>query len=203
MKRFLKKANRGLLLGAFALISLIIYIVVDYVSFSNEKTQIKETVENYIGGVYEALEQDDYEALNEHIKALWTGEPVITTGYFEDKESMLTLYEHIQADKPTSEYGEITYSIEEMSIKKSGPNMACVTVSFSTSMENGCNANLVEPFCSYTSCWFYTEEENDARYIYDVEYEGSIYLRKEDGEWKIAQSDVWSFDCMQYMKEGK
>lgn len=203
MKKFLKKANRGLILGAFALVSMIIYIIVDYSSFSNEKPQIKETVENYIGGAYEVLEQNDYEALNEHIKASWTGEPVITTGYFEDKESMLTLYEHLQADKQTGEYGEITYSIEEMSIKKSGPNMACVTVNYSVSMEADCKADLVEPFCSFASNWFYSGEESDVIYIYDIEYEGSIYLRKEDGQWKIAQSDVWSIDWTQRMKEGE
>lgn len=203
MKKFLKKANRGLILGAFALISLIIYIVVDYSSFSNEKIRIKEAVENYIGGFYDTLELDDYKALEMFVKDSWASEPVMNLGYYEDKESMLTLFESIESEKPTSEYGEITFSMDEMTIKKCGPNMALVTIKYSAEIEYGCNADIIEPLYPYISYWYYSEEKDDKRYIYDMDFEGSIYLRKEDGEWKIAQSDVWSYNCNQREKEGE
>lgn len=203
MKRFLKRANRGLILGAFAIVVLVIYIVVDYSNFNSEKPKIKEDVENYIGDFYNCLEKNDLEALKKHVKDSWTGEPVMQTSYYEDKNSMLTLFDQAEAQNPSSKYGEITYTMDEMSIKKSGPNMAYVTVKFTASIEYGCCADIIEPFCPYVMCWYYSEEQNDDRYVYEMDFEGSLYLRKEDGEWKISQSDVWSTSCMPHAKEGE
>ncbi len=205
MKRFLKKANRGLILGAFALVALVIYIVVDYTSFNNEKPKIKEAVENYIGGFYDVLEQNDFKALEAYVNEKWTSEPVMPTWYFEDKESMSTLFDTLEEEETYSEYGEITFDMNKLSIKKSGPDMACVEVNFTAEIEYGSRSDIIEPFFPYLSCWYYEENEElkDKRYIYEMDFEGSIYLRRIDGEWKISQSDVWSMDCTQHEKEGE
>ena len=48
MKKFLKKTNRGIILSAICLVILVIYVSVDFITFSTQKDTIRQTTENYI-----------------------------------------------------------------------------------------------------------------------------------------------------------
>ena len=53
MKKFMKKANRGLLLTAVVLTVMIIYVLADYISFQSEKETINDTVNQYFTDIYQ------------------------------------------------------------------------------------------------------------------------------------------------------
>lgn len=43
--------NRGIILSAICLVILVIYVSVDYITFSTQKDTIRQTTENYINDV--------------------------------------------------------------------------------------------------------------------------------------------------------
>lgn len=201
MKKFLKKANRGLILGAVALILLVIYIIVDYSGFNEEKPKIKEAVENYIGEFYERLSDDDYEGICKLVNEAWESEPVLVTSYHDDKESLSQFFKSEKNETQKALYGDISHTIDKLTVSKSGPDMAKVTVNYTATIEYDSSGDIMSPCCSYSQGWYGFEDEESARYIYVYSYETEIYLRKVDGEWKLVQSDEWSTDCTAYKKE--
>ena len=189
MKKFLKKANRGLLLGGLALFLLIIYIYVDYSGFDEEKTKVKEVVENYIENFYMKMSQNDYEGIYELVDKSWSDEIIITGEdyYYEDKENLSQFFEAHKSKTTKEQYGKVTSDIEMLSVSKIGPDMAKVEVSYSVNMEIGAESKYYSPFTSYSSRLY--EDDIHKEYIYKVEYFVNVYLRKVDGEWKIVQCE--------------
>lgn len=204
MKKFLKKANRGLILGSFVLILLVIYIIIDYSSFSSEKPIIKTTLENYISNFYDDLSQNDYTELKKLVNDSWTPKPVVSSyyNYFHDKTYALNSLS--DSNNSLGNYGEISYEIKKVSVKKSGPNMAYAQITFKASVENNnVKMALLDPFCSFDGYWYDKNDDDDSNknYVYDLGYEYELYLRKEDGEWKISQVSGYNTDISQHLKE--
>ncbi len=205
MKRFLKKANRGLILGAFALVLLVIYIVVDYSSFSSEQPQIKEAVENYIGEFYKRLSEEDFSGISKLMNDTWTDEIVVEKSYYDDKEILSQFFEEVSNDEKDMKYGDITYKVKSMSVSKAGPGLAKVLMVYEASIEYGVSGNYMAPFMPYFTGWYVTEDEEELnkQYIYEVQYECDLYLRKVDGKWRIAQSSGMDIYCDRKEKESE
>lgn len=205
MRRFLKKANRGLLVGAFALILLVIYVIVDYSSFSNEKPKIKETLENYITNFYAELSTNDYEGVKEIVIDSWTDEPVDTFGYYyDDKDGILSVIDEAKGYSNAGKYSNNSVAIESISIKKSGPGMALAKVKFEAAIEYGWEGDFIDPFTSYATylCADIADKE-DQRYTYELDYECEVYLLQVDGEWKLSQASCWNTNGGYYKVEGE
>ena len=204
MKRFLKKANRGILLGGFALILLVIYIVVDYSGFSNEKPKVKEAVENYIEKFYEKMSANDYEAISELVDDTWANETVVSSayGYYDEKKDLSQFFESKAREEHEEKYGKCSYEIDKLTVSKAGPNVSKVEFVYEATVEFGASGEYLSPFEPYTSGW-YNEEEEDTRYEYEITYEVEAYLIKEDGDWKLVQCNSWQVNFMRYEKEGE
>ena len=204
MKRFLKKANRGLLLGGFALILLVIYVVVDYSGFSEEKPKVKETVENYIEKFYEKLSANDYKGISELVDNTWSGETVVSAayGYYDDKEELSQFFERHTREEHEEKYGECSYEIDKLTVSKAGPDVSKVEFVYEATIEYGNSGNYLSPFEPYTSGW-YDEQDNIATYEYKITYEVEAYLIKEDGDWKFVQCNSWQTNFTRYEKEGE
>lgn len=204
MKRFLKKANRGLLMGAFALFLLVIYVVVDYSGFNDEKPKVKEAVEDYLDKFYEKLSDNDYKGICELVEDTWSDKTVASEvfGYFDDKKKLSLFLENYANEKHSEKYGNCLYEIDSMSVTKAGPNIAKVNFIYKATVEYGSSGSYLSPFEPYNSVW-YNEEENDAVYEYEITYEVKAYLVKEDGTWKLTQCNSWQADSMYHEKEGE
>ncbi len=205
MKRFLKKANRGLLLGGLALILLIIYIIVDYSGFSEEKPKVKKTVENYIEKFYEKLSANDYKGISELVDNTWSGETVVSAayGYYDDKEELSQFFERHAREDHEGKYGKCSYEIDKLTVSKAGPNISKVQFDYKATVEYDNSGDYLSPFEPYSAGYWYDEEANDIRYEYMVTYEVEAYLIKEDGDWKLVQCNSWQIDFTRYEKEGE
>ncbi len=203
MKRFLKRVNRGIILGAFALIVLIIYLIVDYSNFSKEKSQIKTTLENYISGYYELMEKNDYDGLANHVNDTWTSKKVMnaSTFWYDSMENILFVFEDVDNYPKMDDYGQIEHSIKKITVKKSGPNMAYATIKYSAEVEFGAYGEPIHPFGTYISYWYDPEQIDENRYVFNIDYEAEVYLIKEDGQWRLSQSQGWETSYNQGLKE--
>ena len=79
MKKFLKKTNRGIILSAICLVILVIYVSVDYITFSTQKDTIRQTTENYINDVLKT--NSESVDLNKHRELITD----ILNNYWTDK----------------------------------------------------------------------------------------------------------------------
>lgn len=142
MKKFLKRANRGLILGGIILVILVIYLVIDYATFSAQKDDIANVVKGYIAEI-DALNTDadsfDETKFDDTMAKIQT----ILDTYFCDKSGSQGSYVYTKS-KLYTEYAEsktwvelqadgssITdadYEYSNFSVKKNGPGSAYVTV---------------------------------------------------------------------------
>lgn len=203
MRKFLRKANRGLILGTVAIIVLLIYVISDYKSFSSEKSTIRTTLENYITDYYVKMSQNDYEAIESLVKETWTSRPVMPEEnywYLTDKEALINFYDEFQKGNiKVGKYVNPECSIKSISVKKCGPGMAYATVRFEVTVEGDTNLEIINPFEEYAQGYMYSEEDTQI-YVYMLEYESDVYLVKEDGQWGISQSSIWNTNMNFYVK---
>lgn len=205
MKKFLKKANRGVLLAGFALFLLVIYIYVDYSGFSEEQPKIQETVENYIEDFYKELSENDYEGIYKLVDEYWSDELIMlgNNRYYEDKEALSQFFEENINYKHKDKYGETSCTINILTVSKLGPGMAKARVNYSAEMELGADTYYHSPFLSYKESGYGYDEENNNRYIYTVVYQFEICLRKVDDEWKLVQATGSEQDSHVKIKESE
>ena len=205
MKKFLKHANRGLLLGAFLIIALVIYIVIDYTRFSGEKDTIRSSIESYMDSFFKNLENSDYDSLSTLIDESWTGKAVMSDYFFYDKTDMEaevgTVTDSMDKNsKAEYDVSDVTYRITGCSIKKAGPNIAYVSLNYSATLNNYPSMELILPFREFGSYGIDdTSEGSLTKYkcIYDGEY--TLYMYKDSGTWKFSQSN--GYDSLNSMTE--
>lgn len=209
MKKFLKRANRGLLLGGAILIALIIYIVIDYSRFNSEKSTIKNQIESYMDSFFDCLENCDYEALSKLVNDNWTGKAVMSDYYFTDIADMsygIKCIANLMSNediKNNYKVSDVTYRITSNSVKKAGPNMASVNLKYTITLSNNPSMDLALPFGSYGS-YGYDDDSLSGGNQYTCIFEGeyTLYMYKEDGTWKFSQSNGYDqINSMSAVKE--
>lgn len=190
MKKFFKRANRGLLLGGVILLVLIVYIIVDYSRFSSEKDTIKKQIESYMDSFLTCLEANDYEAVLKLVNDNWTGKAVMNNYYFYDISDITAAVKNAKEQASTEnpkyiyDVSDADYRITSTSIKKAGPNMATVTLKYTITLSSNLSLDLILPFQE-----FYGYGDDDTtRYSCVFEGEYTLYMYKENGTWKFSQS---------------
>lgn len=209
MKKFLKRANRGLLLGAVILAALVIYITIDYSRFNSEKDVIKKQVDDYIDSFFKLLKNDDYEALSTLVNDNWTLKPVMSDYYFTDKTDMLesakTSLNNLsdKNQKVNYDISDATYRITGCTVKKAGPNMASVVLKYTAAIDNySPSMELILPFgICYGYDYDYFNNEDSIKYTWNLESEYTLYMYREDGTWKFSQSS--GYDSQSITEEVK
>ena len=211
MKKFLKRANRGLMLGGIILIALIIYIVIDYSRFSSEKDTIKKQIVSYMDSFFKQLEANDYDALLKLVNENWTGKPVMSEYYFTDMTDMSSQISNAadmmsnEAVKNSYKVSDVSYRITSTSVKKAGPNMASVTLTYTITLNNSLSRELILPFGIYDGYYGDDEADSDVKqYTCILQGEYTLYMYNESGTWKFSQNNGYDWlNSMTEVKEAK
>ncbi|MCD8118581.1 MAG: hypothetical protein LUE29_03715 [Lachnospiraceae bacterium] len=142
MKKFLKRANRGLILGGIILVILVVYLVIDYATFSAQKDDIANVVKGYISEMdalntdadsFDETKFDDTLAKIQTILETYFCDKSGSQGsYVYTKNKLYTNYQdsktwvEIQAEGSIITDADFEYT--SFSVKKNGPGSAYVTV---------------------------------------------------------------------------
>ena len=89
LKKFLRRVNRGLLLGGIVLAGFVVFVITDTISFKKNKPVIEDEIKSYVSmledvGVNKGSDQTSYkEGIDSLINNYWT---------FSDEKSDLFYY---------------------------------------------------------------------------------------------------------------
>lgn len=218
VKKFLRSANRGVIVGLVLVIILTIYIIVDNFIFQNEKLDIKVVVSDYIQD-YSALLKDSDEVIK---TGVWTKELAnkekqeyidLANKYFTDQfykdtgvdyvdytnlENVSTYLDSAYDMDSLTGKGTITdcsFSTDHYSINKYGPNGAIVSFEYEAYITTTGIPNIVGPNLQSTyEIGEYdengTEVSHKGTYSYKIHQNISIQLLRENGAWKLSKAAV-------------
>ena len=146
-KKKLRKINRGLILGGILLVGLIVHIVVDTVSFNNEKSVIRGVIEEYAsamcttivtdnpevdseGKLTRRLKEDKARKLEELISKYWTTDISGAEEYYYTKKNMDEWINNNYGEDNGSSciVDSMAANIKDIKVSKMGPNGAKVEV---------------------------------------------------------------------------
>ncbi|MGN0621882.1 MAG: hypothetical protein ACI4I9_08445 [Porcipelethomonas sp.] len=219
MKRFLKKVNRGLVLGAVVLAGFIIFVVCDTNSFKKTKPQISTMVEEYLSEMetiavtpgnlqnFDSKSKDDAAEIENSINGImskyWTVEKNTESDFYdgaarEDFKSML-MYQFDNHDFDNSGIGYVTkWSAHptNIDIHKSGPGYAEVEFDCEIVAEFAGNPFLVTPgYVLPVLDMNYGEAEYSEKLSkITVNGEYAFTLKKQDDKWEIIYADWYGWD---------
>ena len=204
-----KRINRGLILGAAVIVALGGYILFDELSFKSNKDDIDTSVREYLSEIAKSniSATADGESWKKVIDDNW--------GYHSFYDSAYQRGEYRTADAVnesitynmndtlhTKDFGEITNCtarVQSVSVKKEGPDLAAVTVSYYIDFDARGNVYL---FGGDYPMNVMMESDSDTDFseagfandkVKDIEYKGTIFfpdvslkMSREDGQWKIV-----------------
>ncbi len=225
MKRFLKRMNRGLVLGAILLIALIIYIVADTRSFSKAKPELKDLADTFVCELMDAgvtpeayrtldaaccsdacvneIKANMQEVINKHMTpADSAADNTSMYGYYYGKNQAELL--DIHCDTAPQYYGYVTEVNVDLrsgkpDISKSGVDLAKVLVQYDFDAEYVGNPYFHLPALDVPLRNSYANESH--KYTDEVmKASGYVYLeltmKKTDGTWRIAYVDWLDYNLM-------
>ncbi len=228
MKKKLKKMNRGLILGAILIIIVVIYVIVDYARFSSEKTIIKSNLEEYLekfvnASIMEDLnyskESDNYKNLSNIINTYWCDKKITNQNWNFTYPRMLQELNNRFSTSSTSKDNEYmdwsngyifetSYNIKNMTIKKAGPNLAKVTGTIIYDISSSDIGSFIFPFSDgYIDYYDYNYDgkqqsiSKDKYIASKVENQFEVYMYREDGNWKIAESNGFAHSQNSVLKD--
>lgn len=225
MKRFLKRMNRGLVLGAILLIALIIYIVADTRSFSKAKPELKELADTFVSefmnasvtpeayrtldaascseGCITEIKNNLLTVINEHMTpadSVMYSTSMYSYYYGKNQTELLD----ISYEAAPQYYGYITKIAvnthgSKPEISKSGVDLAKVLVQYDFEAEYVGNPYFHLPTLDVPLNHAYANEGQ--KYTDEVlKADGYIYLeltmKKTDGTWRIAYVDWLDYNLM-------
>lgn len=212
MKKFLKKANRGLLLSAICLSILTIYVTADYISFQSQKDTINQTINNYYSAIYDSNtsqlkgSKEHSEEIKKIINDYWCDSETSLDWATNQSEMMDNVSQIFDGKDVVYDISKVDFNIKQIKIKKSGPGYASVELSYSASITGKSGSYTLTP----SSYRILSEDMYEDEYMYDDEYseedenqeddkedtpkegtlsyqaDATIELHKENGEWKIC-----------------
>lgn len=215
-KKFLKRANRGLILGLVLLIGLSIYIAVDETRFRKEKPGISQMMNEYLEDIAKfGIFPEEYQQAGKTIPKeakeakLQENKQVIEKYWGTDfseswqmKKADFTREMESMVEENSNGGGFIskltTKPTKEPSIKKNGPNAAIVSFDYTLVVEYTGNVVVNLPTNTmYTSDMSEGsgEEQLKQKKRLTLEGDASMELEKQNGEWKIVRGDYSGYSC--------
>lgn len=212
MKKFLKKTNRGIILSAICLVILVIYVSVDYITFSTQKDTIRQTTENYINDVLKT--NSESVDLNKHRELITD----ILNNYWTDKHysssgstisgMKATLDSTLDADNSLFDIKDASGSVQSIKISKAGPKIASANIKYTVDIVGKETSTVFTPgtICTlsdYNNDYYDdgSEDSQDSNNASTNDYykvnctcEGTIYYTYESGKWKISTWDSYVTD---------
>jgi len=217
MKSFLKKMNRGVALAVILLIGLIIFFIIDSVTFAKEEPALKDLLEELLDdcvkinllpeeyrkpgaeipdGVVEAKTQEFKDFVEKYFTEY---KRVNSPYYYSTRAGLLTRAEFMFESNNSSGYfiKDIEYSLVSISgIQKQSTN--AVRISFKVNMKVSASYNAQYIFLTSIQSHGFDRysDNNQARdeiKSESMEYDFTFILFKINGKWKIAESQDYGY----------
>lgn len=195
MKKFLKKTNRGVVLGAAIIFFLVIYIIIDNISFQNNKNDISTLICDYTNDYFKAYEAKDLDKLQSIISEYWTYNSVKNDdGWYTTKNTMLYELKENSPKTVDTDFSFTRDNAPEISISKVGPGIAKADIyyTYKADYKNLTFDEYLMPFgLEYPLNFDGSNPITEGSMVFGCEY--SIYLRFEDDKWYISDIDGYSY----------
>lgn len=228
LKKVWKRANRGVLLAGILIVILACYVTVDKITFSSEKPEINQLMENYIeeylatlvsseqvvqkNGVWDdAARKEKKDAQTSVVSKYWTS-TYYSSGrwnYQLDKSSILDSINAVHDEFLKTQTGYISnieHLISQVKINKNGPSAAYYTCTLKMTMTSTgnidfafLNGSTLNSDQSYYGETTDTMQEQSTTFEFNLEVE----LLREQGEWKISSFEPtgWASYTAEGIKE--
>lgn len=213
MKKFLRKVNRGLVLGGVLIIGTTIYIIADLKNFEKEKPAVEQRVTEYTQAVAKFnITPDKYREYNitlgtedsqkiaadwqAIIDEYWIDKKILENDIFyayDDKSYLEKSVNYYIENKQRGYVTDISIDLTDCKIKKDGPNaavMTCVANIYYVGLEN---SGIFTPG-GYNNHYTYFDNESPIEpKLMQTTFSEEItfFLEKKADDWKITKSETY------------
>lgn len=200
----LRKINRGLVLGFLIAACTATYVVVDNSSFKKEsKPEIEKVTQSFIEDLAQANVGNSKEVQQQTRKVLDDYFTDYKNNYdysFKKSDFMSELDDkNFEPEKNDAVVSKVKTNIRKADVSKCGTDGANVQIKYDTYVEFSGKEFNFEDLMGATHIDVARDNENADKESYKNKHysssytsEGSIYVKKVDGEWKIASSNMGS-----------
>lgn len=205
MKKFLRRVNRGLLLGGIVLAGFVVFVITDTISFKKNKPVIEDEIKSYVSmledvGVNKGSDQTSYkEGIDSLINNYWT---------FSDEKSDLFYYSlnqnefknilelNMNDSDPNAYVSKWTAKVNNIDISKAGPGYAMVSFDCQIVVEFSGNACIVNPCDAMTvnNYVYYGEKVPTGLSRISIDGYYKMLMTQKDGKWKICMAESYGWD---------
>ena len=200
MKKFLKRVNRGLLLGGIVLVGFVVFVITDTMSFKKNKPVIEDAVRSYVEqlgntAVTKGITKDEIKKnIDSLINNCWTfSEKEI--GGMNQSEYKNSL-ELVTEDQDEGAYiSKWTASISDVSISKAGPGYAIAQFDCQIVAEFVGNAYFVTPGDISPMEIYDNYGEGIPEELSQISLDGTYQLTmvQENGKWRVAGTESYGW----------
>ncbi len=208
MKNFLKRANRGLILGAIVLVGFVAFVIADTTAFKKNKPQIETAVTDYLDALSECAvtsqSREEFQKKADRLLAdYWcTGNNGSNSDYYffnitNYRDELETAAKEIYSEKGKNE--KITKwnaKPSNFSITKAGTGYAKVAFTCNITAEFIGDPYLITP-CEIwrISDFLYRESDSDEKVLsqFSLEIDYELNMKQTDGTWKVYSAESWGW----------
>lgn len=205
LKKFLKRVNRGLLLGGIVLAGFVVFVITDTISFKKNKPVIEDEIKSYVSalediGVNKGADQTVYkENINDLISNYWTySEEKFNSFYYGQNQNEFknSLEFRIKDSDPNAYVSKWTAKVNNVDISKAGPGYALVEFDCQIVAEFSGNAYLVSPCDAMTIENYVYYGENVPTGLSRISIDGTYKatMTQKDGKWKICLVESYGWN---------
>ncbi|MBE6861554.1 MAG: hypothetical protein E7497_01450 [Ruminococcus sp.] len=215
MKKFLRKANRGLILGGILVIGLAVYIVTDLNRFKTEKPLIEQTVKEFSAALSDYnVTPEKYRELNAQYSTADSDKRIEEFSQFTDKywlsvedayndmygwaslkEDFRSSMKQLLDNKDKGYITEFSADLTDCKVNKDGPNCAVMTCTANLYFVGTENCTIICPG-GYDDTYSWRDEEAGEPEVVktSVNQECTFYLERTSDGWKITKCEFYDMD---------
>lgn len=219
MKKFLRKANRGLILGGVLIIGVTAYVAVDLNRFKEEKPLIEQTINEYADAVekfnitpeqYRELNvkysKDDSDKqiseFNKFADEYWISGVEVNDDLYTwliDKDYFRGSMRNLIDNKQRGYITDFSVDITDCKINKDGPNAAIVSCMANIYYVGTENSAVITPAGYNEHYTFFDPESPIEPRVMQTSFsqDCNFYMERKSEGWKITKCDYMdSYDVM-------
>lgn len=210
MKSFLKRANRGLILGAIVLVGFVVFVITDTIGFKKNKPQIEAAVTAYTSALGECAvtssSKDEFKKKADNLMSdYWCSDSnsgnsdnyyeINISGYRNQLDTVAA--EDYSGKKTENKITKWTANPFDFSITKSGPGYATVQFECEIVAEFTGNPYLLTP-CEVMpvrdfSYYGDSHDNTNALTQFSMSATYVIKVKEIDGKWKVCSAQSWGW----------
>lgn len=204
MKKFLKRVNRGLLLGGIVLAGFVVFVITDTISFKKNKPVIEDEIRSYVStlesvGVNKSSDPAAYkENVNSLISDYWTFSDEKSNVFYyglNQNEFKNCLEFNMDDSDPNAYVSKWTAKVSNVDISKAGPGYTMVSFDCQIVAEFSGNACLVSPCDAMpiNNYAYYGEDVPKGLSRISIDGTYKAIMTQKDGKWKICLAESYGW----------